>query len=156
MRVINRTWSRLKPAQKVGLIVAALAVLGGGAAVIGGLAGGGDSAKAPAAQVQAPAESAAASPSASTKAPRGTVKRTVTETEPIKFKSRTVKDSWLPEGEREQRTVGIDGERTLTYAVTLVDGRETARKLVKSEVTRKPVDEVVAVGIVATADDANG
>lgn len=154
--MINRTWSRLKPAQRVGLIVAVLAVLGGGAAVIGGLASGDDSGKAPTAQLQAPAESATASPSASEKASRGVVKRTVTETEPIKFKSRTVKDSWLTEGEREQRTTGIDGVRTLTYAVTLVDGRETARKLVKSEVTRKPVDQVIAVGTVATQDDANG
>jgi len=150
-----RTWSRLKPAQKAGAIVAAVAVFGGGAAAIGGLVGG-DSAEAPTFHVQAPGASASAAPSESAPAARGVAKQTVTETQPIKFKSRTVKDSWLPAGEREQRTAGIDGVRTLTYAVTLVDGRETARKLVKSEVTRKPVDEVVAVGTIATSDDADG
>ncbi len=44
------------------------------------------------------------------------------------------------------RTGGVDGVRTRTYEVTYVDGRETSRKLIKNEVTRKPVTEVVAVG----------
>ncbi len=156
--MINRTWSRLKPAQKAGLIVAALALLGGGGvAVTGAFAGGDDenSAKAPTSQVRQLADQALATPSASATASRGTEKRTVTETEAIKFKSKTIKDNWLPEGEKEQRTAGIDGVRTLTYTITLVDGRETARKLLKSEVTRKPVAEVIAVGTYA-APDADG
>jgi hypothetical protein len=88
------------------------------------------------------AASAALSPSPSP----SVVKRTVTETEPIKFSTRRVKDIDLPKGEKEKRTAGVNGERTKTYAVTVVDGRETSRKLVKSEVTRKPTTEVVAVG----------
>lgn len=131
-------------------MVAALALPSlGGVAVIGALSGGDDNpagTPAPTTQVQELADRALATPSASAKASSGVEKRTVTETEAIKFKSRTIEDSWLPEGEKERQTAGIDGVRTLTYSVTLVDGRETARKLLKSEVTRKPVAEVIAVG----------
>ena len=42
--------------------------------------------------------------------------------------------------------------RTLTYAVTLVGGKEKRRKLVSDVVTRKPVTKVVVVGT-KTADD---
>ncbi|WP_416901023.1 G5 domain-containing protein [Micromonospora echinospora] len=72
--------------------------------------------------------------------------RTVTETERLRHGVRTVKDSSLAEGKRVVRTPGVDGVRTLTYQVTVTDGVQTGRKLVRSAVTRKPVTEVVAVG----------
>jgi G5 domain len=141
-------WSRLRSWQKAGLIVAALAVLGlGGFALTAAF--GGDEKAAVVGRVEQPAPetSASASPAPSTPPPGdGKQKRTVTQTEPIKFKTRTVKDNWLPKGTREMRTGGVDGVRTRTYEVTYVDGRETSRKLIKNEVTRKPVTEVVAVG----------
>ena len=40
----------------------------------------------------------------------------------------------------------MNGVRTLTYEVTTTDGVRTARKLVKSTVTKQPVTQVVAVG----------
>ncbi|OZV83357.1 hypothetical protein CA850_06260 [Micromonospora echinospora] len=72
--------------------------------------------------------------------------RTVTETERLRHGVRTVQDSSLAEGKRVVRTPGVDGVRTLTYQVTVTDGVQTGRKLVRSAVTRKPVTEVVAVG----------
>ncbi|MEV0325560.1 G5 domain-containing protein [Micromonospora echinospora] len=72
--------------------------------------------------------------------------RTETATEQIPHGTRTVKDSSLAEGKRVVRTPGVDGVRTLTYQVTVTDGVQTGRKLVRSAVTRKPVTEVVAVG----------
>ncbi|TWJ31157.1 surface rod structure-forming protein G [Micromonospora sagamiensis] len=72
--------------------------------------------------------------------------RTVTATQRLPHGVRTVKDSSLAEGKRVVRTRGVDGERTLTYQVTVTDGVQTGRKLVRSVVTRKPVTEVVAVG----------
>lgn len=72
--------------------------------------------------------------------------RTVTATERIGHGTRTVKDSSLTEGKRVVRTRGVDGTRTLTYQVTVTDGVQTGRKLVKSVVTRKPVTEVIVVG----------
>lgn len=70
----------------------------------------------------------------------------VTTTAPVKFKTREVDDDELPKGEREVRTDGAPGVRTIIYEVVKIDGRETSRKLVSSEVTRKPVTKVVAVG----------
>jgi resuscitation-promoting factor RpfB len=150
---MNQTWSRLKPLHKAGIVVAALALAGGGSAVaINAFTS--DDGPPPTFVAPAPQPSDAASSPAAQDGPaddNGVRKRTVTETEAIKFKTRTVKDNWLPKGEKERLTAGIDGVRTLTYTVTLVDGKETGRKLVSSKVTRKPVDEVTSVGT-ATAN----
>ena len=149
---MNQTWSRLKPMHKAGIVVAALALIGGGAVAVTALTGDDGPAPTFVAPAQQPSE-AASSPAAEDEPAdeNGVRKRTVTETKAIKFKTRTVKDNWLPKGQKEKITAGIDGVRTLTYTVTLVDGKETGRKLVSSKVTRKPVDEVTSVGT-ATAN----
>lgn len=72
--------------------------------------------------------------------------RTVTETEPIPYQTRRVNDSSMPKGTRKVRKRGAEGVKTLTYQVTITDGVETARKLIKSQVTKKPVTQVVAIG----------
>jgi hypothetical protein len=77
-------------------------------------------------------------------------KKTVRETQRIAYSSRTVKDSTLASGTRKVRTKGVAGQKTLTYEVTYTDGKQTARKLVGTAVTRKPVTEVVAVGTKST------
>ncbi|MEU8422820.1 G5 domain-containing protein [Micromonospora sp. NPDC048835] len=71
---------------------------------------------------------------------------TVTERATVRYAERTVKDSSLAEGKRVVRTKGVNGVRTLTYEVTTTDGVRTAKKLVKSTVTKQPVTQVVAVG----------
>ncbi|WP_433320629.1 G5 domain-containing protein [Micromonospora sp. CA-269861] len=71
---------------------------------------------------------------------------TVTERAAIRYGERTVKDSSLAEGKRVVRGKGVNGVRTLTYEVTTTDGVRTAKKLVKSVVTKQPVTQVVAVG----------
>ncbi len=156
-------WSRLKPMQRVGVIVAALLLpCCGGVAVIGAFADD-DTASAPlpapAADqrfadpepsretVAAPSGSAAtASPVTTESAGPVVARRTVTERRAVPFTTRTVEDDELPEGETRVRTKGVAGVRTLTYEVILTDGEETGRKLVKSVVTRKPVTKVVSVG----------
>lgn len=72
--------------------------------------------------------------------------RTVTEKQRINYRTRTVKDSSLPEGTRRVKTRGAPGIRTLTYEITLVDGVQTAKKLIRSQVTAAPVTQVVRVG----------
>jgi hypothetical protein len=79
-------------------------------------------------------------------APDRIVRKTVTETTSIGYSTRTVKDSSLANGKTRTTTSGKAGVRTLTYVVTLTDGRQTAKKLIKSVVTRAPVTKVVAVG----------
>ncbi|MEV0430607.1 G5 domain-containing protein [Micromonospora sp. NPDC050495] len=76
--------------------------------------------------------------------------RTLTETQKITYKTRTVNDSSLPKGTRKVTTRGVAGVKTLTYQVTLTDGVQTAKKLVRSQITKAPVTQVVRVGTKVT------
>ncbi|MER7590581.1 G5 domain-containing protein [Micromonospora sp. NPDC127501] len=95
--------------------------------------------------IAAPSSAPATAPSSAAAVPVVQV-TTVTEQATIRYGERTVKDSSLAEGKRVVRTKGVNGVRTLTYEVTTTDGVRTARKLVKSAVTKQPVTQVVAVG----------
>jgi hypothetical protein len=75
-----------------------------------------------------------------------TVRKTVIKTRSIAYPTRTVKDSGLAKGKTVTRTAGRMGVQTLTYEVTFTDGKQTAKKLIRSVVTRPPVTKVVAVG----------
>ncbi|PGH43589.1 hypothetical protein COO58_03390 [Micromonospora sp. WMMA1996] len=72
--------------------------------------------------------------------------RTVTSTAKIAYTTRTVKDPTLAKGTKKVRTRGVTGIRTLTYQVTVTDGVQTSKKLLRSVVTKQPVTQVVAVG----------
>lgn len=73
-------------------------------------------------------------------------KRTVRVTKSIPFGTRTVKDPSRAAGTKSVRVKGVTGVRTLTYQVTVTDGVETGRKLVRSAVTRRPVTKVIVLG----------
>ncbi|GHJ50384.1 hypothetical protein Cs7R123_77260 [Catellatospora sp. TT07R-123] len=75
----------------------------------------------------------------------------VTATQPIPYQVQRVNDSSLAKGTTRVRTAGVNGVKTLTYQVTLVDGVETGRSLVKEEVTKAPVTKVILVGTKQTA-----
>lgn len=75
-----------------------------------------------------------------------TVTEQVTETRAIPYTKRNVYDSSLAKGVQRLRTPGVDGVKTLTYEVTTVDGVQTQKKLLREEVTRKPVAEVTVIG----------
>jgi hypothetical protein len=90
-----------------------------------------------------PAPPTSASPASPT--PR-MEKHKVTETRSIPYSRRTVQDPSLTEGTRRVRVKGVPGVKTLTYEVTLVDGKQTDKRLVGEKVTKQPVTEVVAVG----------
>ncbi|MGH3646251.1 MAG: G5 domain-containing protein [Micromonosporaceae bacterium] len=82
--------------------------------------------------------------------------KTVVETRSLPFSTRKVNDSSLAKGVTKMRTQGVRGVKTLTYQVTFVDGKQTSKKLVREEVTRKPTTEVIAVGTkVASRCDPN-
>lgn len=66
--------------------------------------------------------------------------------ESIPHDSKTIEDANLTKGVRETRIIGVDGMRTKTYRLTLVDGEETERKLIKNVVVTAPVIEVIALG----------
>jgi len=164
----RRFWDRLTPLQRAGLIAAGFILPCTGAlALIGTLAGDPPSTviETPAAEQLAGAatgtpatadpdtgpggESATTEPAAgetSAAAEPVVTKKTVTVTKSIGFSTRTVKDPDLAKGRTEVRTKGVAGVRTLSYEVTLTDGKETKRTLLENVVTRKPVTKVVAVG----------
>ncbi|WP_308729194.1 transglycosylase family protein [Arthrobacter sp. MYb227] len=70
----------------------------------------------------------------------------VTETEKISHETKTVKDAKALEGTKKTVTKGVDGERTLTYTVTLRDGKEVSKDLDDKTVTTKAVTEEISVG----------
>lgn len=68
-------------------------------------------------------------------------------TEVIAFQRTTVEDGVLPRGQTAVTVPGQNGQRTLTYVVTLVDGVESGRELTADVVSVAPVDEVTAIGV---------
>jgi hypothetical protein len=108
-----------------------------------------EAAAAPAAPTEAPPTitAPAAEPAPTSPAARpAVVKRTITETRPIAFATRTVKDPTLAKGVTRVRARGVPGVKTVTYEVTLTNGVQTAKRLVRTTVTKAPVTQVVAVG----------
>jgi hypothetical protein len=87
------------------------------------------------------------SPSPGASPSRRVETRTVTETQAIPFRRTTVRDPSLPPGVRRVRTKGVPGVRSLTYEVTLTDGVQTGKRLLRQTVTRAPMAQVVAVGV---------
>src|SRR5690242_8758371 len=71
---------------------------------------------------------------------------TVTETRPIPYRTRLVRDPSLPRGSRRVETPGIAGEQTLRWLVTRTDGKETGRELIDTTITRQPQLQVIAFG----------
>ncbi|MDM7830662.1 resuscitation-promoting factor [Cellulomonas edaphi] len=64
----------------------------------------------------------------------------------VGFDSTTKKDASRYEGTKVVTTEGKKGRRTIVTRVTTVDGKVTDRVKLSDKVTRKPVDEVVAIG----------
>jgi hypothetical protein len=169
----GNAWTRMKTGQKFGLIVAALLLpCCGGVALIGAFAddpGAGDAGPAdkPAAAEQladgtataepnaVPAETTSTEPVATTPAtvtPTPTTAQpvvrtsTVVETRKVPYATREVADDSLAEGTTKVRTKGVNGVRTITYHIVMTDGVQTAKKVLRSQVTKKAVTKVVAVG----------
>ena len=79
-----------------------------------------------------------------------TIKRVVykeeTKTEEIAFETEEEKSSSLAEGTTEVTQEGVKGEKTVTYQVKYVDGKEESREKVSEKVTKEPVKKIVTVG----------
>ena len=70
----------------------------------------------------------------------------ITTTEEIPYPSRTENNAALPEGTRNVKQAGVNGEKTITWDITLTDGKETARTKKSEKVTKEPVEEIIEVG----------
>ena len=91
---------------------------------------------------------APSTPAPSTPAQASSVvkKRTVTSRRAIPFKTMRVNDSALSKGSTRVRNPGVRGVEVLTYKVTLRNGIQTHKELVRKVIARAPVTRVVAVG----------
>ena len=72
--------------------------------------------------------------------------KTEAQTKEIPFITKYVDDNTLAKGTTKTAQNGVAGIETTTYSVTYTDGKETARKVVKVEVTKKPIGQIIARG----------
>jgi hypothetical protein len=86
------------------------------------------------------------SPSTPQAASSVTTYKDIEETEPVAFSKEAKDDSLLASGTNRITTVGVDGVKTKTYKITLVNGIETARELKSEIITTTPVNEVTSTG----------
>lgn len=73
------------------------------------------------------------------------VVKNVTEVETIPFESFEVEVDGQESGYEKVVSEGVEGERTISYSVTYINGVETARTELNAAVTKEPMDRVVEV-----------
>lgn len=78
----------------------------------------------------------------------------VTETEKISYGTEEKYSDSMEKGSRKVSQQGVDGEKTVTYKVKYIDGKEDSREKIKEEVTKEPVKEIVTVGTKTSGGDS--
>lgn len=73
-------------------------------------------------------------------------KQTQTVEEEIPFETEKIQDSARPINYREIKTSGVNGKKTVTYEVTMKNGKEESRTVIQSVETKQPVKQVEIVG----------
>lgn len=73
--------------------------------------------------------------------------RTETEQREIPFERQTVRDASVPAGETRLLEQGVAGVEELTYRITVEDGSEVERQLVRQVTLQEPRTEVILVGV---------
>lgn len=72
--------------------------------------------------------------------------KTDIKTEAIAYETITQNDSTLAKGTSKIVQNGVNGERTITYKVTLVNGKEISREVVSNVISKNPINKIVKVG----------
>lgn len=73
-------------------------------------------------------------------------KQTITKNESIDFEVKQVEDKDRPIGYTKVTEPGVKGEKTVTYEVTMKNGKEIKRKKIQSVVVKQPVQQIETVG----------
>ena len=73
-------------------------------------------------------------------------KKTVNETQAVAFKVTNQDDANLAKGTKKTTTKGVAGEQSVTFEELWVDGKLETRSQTGAQVTKNPVDQIVAVG----------
>lgn len=71
---------------------------------------------------------------------------TVEETVSVKYKTKEISTNDLYVGNSKVVQEGKKGSKLNTYTVTYVNGKETSRKLIASEMIEEPIEKIVKVG----------
>ncbi|TAL14558.1 DUF348 domain-containing protein [Patescibacteria group bacterium] len=74
-------------------------------------------------------------------------KQTITVDEPIAFTTQKVQDGDYNVGYSAVQTPGVNGSQSVTYQVTIQDGKEVGRTAIASIVTLQPIQQVEIVGV---------
>jgi resuscitation-promoting factor RpfB len=115
----------------------------------------GSAAESPApARVTAAAKPTGATPTKVASTRPTTQRKIVVETRTIPFQRVTVKDSSLEQGRTLVTTRGVRGMKRLTYEVTLSNGVQTRKRLLREVVVTRPIDQVTTVGTKVGAEPA--
>jgi hypothetical protein len=131
---LGRLGGRRKTAAYIGGSVLALVLFYVGLAVVGGLIG----------QPRPPPKG---TPGASAASERPAIKkRVITEVRQIPYREQAVESHSLPKNVREVRSRGAEGMASRTYEVTLTNGVQSGKRLLREVVISAPVPEIVAVG----------
>ena len=69
-----------------------------------------------------------------------------TKTETVDYQTKEEYSDSMTEGTSEVTQNGVEGEKTVTYKVKYVDGKEENREKTAEKVTKKPVDKIVTYG----------
>lgn len=93
-----------------------------------------------------PASSAAPAPVPEPKPASAPVVTTELKKEVVGYTEEKREDSSLAKGQTKTVQEGADGERTITFEVTTLDGKETSRKELKNEITKAPINKITRVG----------
>jgi len=81
-------------------------------------------------------------------------KKSVNETQPVAFTVTNQDDGNLAKGTKKVTTKGVAGEQSVTFEEVWVDGKLESRNQTGAQVTKNPVDQVVAVGTKVAAAPA--
>ena len=93
----------------------------------------------------APAVDHKTTPDEGPKAPIENKPELKSTTETVPFKTVEQPDATLPKGQTKVVQEGINGEQIVFSEVTTIDGQQSS-KVIKTSITKQPVDKVIAVG----------
>lgn len=72
--------------------------------------------------------------------------QTVTQEEDVVFETQQIKDANQNKGYKHVQTPGINGKKTVTYKVTMQNGKEVKRDVVNSVTTKEATKQVEVIG----------
>ena len=73
-------------------------------------------------------------------------KHTISADEPVAFGTEKIKDADREAGYKAVQTAGVNGQRSVTYEVTIINGVEVSRTEIASIVTTQPQTQVEIIG----------